>query len=121
MLNKPPEKPQKSLISSFICAWHGLVYAWQTQNNFRLEVYATFIALILAYLLKINLFYIFIGCSIILSLELINTAIEALVDLVSPDWHDLAKIAKDIAAAAVLVAITLISLGFIYLILQKIL
>ena len=42
-------------------------------------------------------------CALVLSLELVNTALEALSDLISPEWHPLAKLAKDAAAGAVLV------------------
>ena len=45
-----------------------------------------------------------LGIAFVLAVELLNTALEAVVDLVSPDDHPLAKIAKDVAAAAVLVA-----------------
>lgn len=52
----------------------------------------------------------------VLTGELINTVVEALVDLASPEYHELAKVAKDVAAGAVLVmALTAISVGLLIL------
>jgi diacylglycerol kinase (ATP) len=47
---------------------------------------------------------ILLACALVLSVELLNTALEAAVDLVSPEWHPLARAAKDAAAGAVLAA-----------------
>jgi diacylglycerol kinase (ATP) len=55
--------------------------------------------------LRVDLVPILVCCSLVLSLELINTAVEATVDLASPELHPLAKRAKDFAAAAVLIAV----------------
>jgi diacylglycerol kinase (ATP) len=84
-------------------AWAGIRHAYQAQANFRIEVWAGALALALALLLRAPLAPILLCCALVLSLELVNTALEAAVDLVSPQVHPLAKIAKDTAAAAVLV------------------
>lgn len=62
------------------------------------------LACALAAVLGVPIIPILLCCALVLSLELVNTAVEALVDLASPDVHPLAKVAKDVAAAAVLVA-----------------
>lgn len=67
-------------------------------------MWAGALALALALLLRAPLAPIVLCCALVLSLELVNTALEAVVDLVSPQVHPLAKVAKDAAAAAVLVA-----------------
>ncbi|AFZ65843.1 diacylglycerol kinase [Deinococcus peraridilitoris] len=85
-------------------ALSGLAHAWRTQPNFRTEVGCAALAIILAVLLRVPLTPILLSCALVLSLELVNTAIEAVVDLVSPEFHPLAKIAKDAGAGAVLLA-----------------
>jgi len=81
-----------------------LRYAWRTQPNLRLESLVGLVALGLAVWLQTGLVAVVICIISVLSLELVNTAIEALVDLVSPDHHPLAGAAKDTAAAAVFIA-----------------
>ncbi|UQN05900.1 diacylglycerol kinase [Deinococcus sp. QL22] len=85
-------------------AWAGIRQVYRSQANFRIEVWAAAVALALALALRVPLAPILLCCALVLSLELINTALEAVVDLVSPQVHPLAKVAKDAAAAAVLVA-----------------
>ncbi|MEF2277681.1 diacylglycerol kinase family protein [Deinococcus sp. YIM 134068] len=85
-------------------AWAGFVYSYRVQANFRIEVWAGVVAVALAFLLRVPLSPILLCCTLVLSLELLNTALEAVVDLASPELHPLAKVAKDAAAGAVLVA-----------------
>lgn len=85
-------------------AWAGLVTVWRTQPNFRIEVFAALLATVLGYGLHVNLAPIWLACALVLSLEVVNTALEALTDLASPEIHPLAKVAKDAAAGAVLLA-----------------
>jgi diacylglycerol kinase (ATP) len=81
-----------------------LRFAWLNQRNFRIEVYLALVVLALAVWLDVGLVQVLILITLILGLELANTALEALVDLVSPEFHPLAKAAKDMAAGAVLTA-----------------
>lgn len=85
-------------------AWAGVAHTYRVQANFRIEVWLGGLALALALALRISLTPVVLACALVLSLELLNTALEAVVDLVSPDWHPLAKVAKDTAAGAVLLA-----------------
>ncbi|WP_414657215.1 diacylglycerol kinase [Deinococcus sp. VB343] len=85
-------------------AWAGVAHTYRSQPNFRIETWAAAVALALALLLRAPLAPIALSCALVLALELVNTAAEALVDLVSPEFHPLAKVAKDTAAAAVLLA-----------------
>ena len=62
------------------------------------------LALALTVWLRAPLAPIALACALVLALELVNTAVEAVVDLVSPEPHPLAGVAKDAAAAAVLLA-----------------
>lgn len=85
-------------------AWAGVRHTYRTQANFRVETWAAALALLLALLLRAPLAPVALACALVLALELVNTALEALTDLASPGLHPLAKTAKDAAAAAVLVA-----------------
>lgn len=93
-------------LKSFTFAWQGLVYTFKTQGNFKFHCFAALVALFLAYMLGVSCvewLFIVLCIALVLFAELVNTALEALVDLVSPEIHPLAKIAKDVAAASVLV------------------
>lgn len=85
-------------------AWAGINHTYRTQANFRIEVGAAVVACALALALHAPLAPILLCCALVLSLELVNTAVEAIVDHATSDFHELARIAKDAAAAAVLVA-----------------
>lgn len=89
---------------SFRFAGHGLSRAWQDQPNLRLEVFIGMLATMLAVWLGTGLTAVLLSSGLVLSLEVTNSAIEALVDLVSPEHHPLAGAAKDLSAAAVLIA-----------------
>lgn len=95
----------KKFIRGFQYAYQGLVYAFATQINFRVHVLSAAVAIILGYYFELRTSeWIWIGSAILLVLivELLNTAIEVLVDLVSPDYHPKAGIIKDVSAGAVL-------------------
>ncbi len=85
-------------------AWAGIRHVYRSQANFRIEVWAGVLALGAAWGLRAPLAPIALACALVLSLELVNTALEAAVDLSSPGPHPLAKVAKDAAAGAVLLA-----------------
>lgn len=97
-----------NLLISFKYAWAGLYYAFRTQRNFRIHVIIGSLAIALGAFLHRNAVEMaVIGLTVgaVLAMELLNTAIESVVDLtVQQAYHDLAKIAKDCAAGAVLVA-----------------
>jgi diacylglycerol kinase (ATP) len=97
-----------SVFGSFRYAWMGITYAFQTQRNFRIHTFMGMIALSLGLWLRlpaVELTVIGITIGLVLAMELLNTAIEAVVDLtVKQTYHELAKIAKDCAAAAVLIS-----------------
>lgn len=85
-------------------AWHTL----RTQPNARIELGAGVVIALFGWIFAISaLEWGILGMTIlgILALEAVNTSIEAVVDLVSPDFHPLAKIAKDTAAGAMIFAV----------------
>jgi diacylglycerol kinase (ATP) len=96
----------KKFIRSVGYALKGLRYAFTTQLNFRIQVTAALIAIALGFLLNISTqewHWISLCIALVLVMELFNTAIEALVDLISPEYNKLAGHIKDISAAGVLV------------------
>lgn len=97
-----------NLFVSFKYAWCGISYAFQTQRNFRIHVCVGALAISLSiflHLKSVEIAVIGLTSGLVLALELLNTAIESIVDLtVKQTYHELAKIAKDCAAAAVLVS-----------------
>ena len=92
-----------SLLASFAYAFAGVGTSWRGHRNFRIEVVCAALALGAAWWLGAPLVPIVLACALVLALELLNSALEAAVDLISPERHPLAKIAKDAAAGAVLV------------------
>ncbi|MBW4426911.1 MAG: diacylglycerol kinase family protein [Nostoc desertorum CM1-VF14] len=101
-------KVASNLFVSFKYAWAGISYSFQTQRNFRIHVSVCAMAIALSvflHLQAVEIAVIGVTSGLVLALELLNTAIESLVDLtVKQTYHDLAKIAKDCAAGAVLVS-----------------
>lgn len=97
-----------NLGASFRYAGQGIFYALRTQRNFRIHVVASIAVITTGFALQlpsVHIAVIGLTCGAVMALELINTALEAVVDLtVQQTYHDLAKIAKDCAAGAVLVA-----------------
>lgn len=92
------------VLRSFVFAGRGFSRAWRDQANLRVEVVIGVAALLLAWWLQAPIAPIALAAGLVVALELINSAIEALVDLASPAHHELAAAAKDLAASAVLVA-----------------
>ena len=95
----------RKFIKSFGYAIQGIVTAMREQN-FRFHVLSAVIVMIAGLFTGLSIIewiIIVLVITLVIGAEMFNTAIERVVDLVSPDYHPLAKQAKDIAAAAVLV------------------
>lgn len=97
-----------NLFVSFRYAWMGVNYAFQTQRNFRIHIVVGLLAIglsIFLHLSRVEIAIIGLTISAVLTMELLNTALESVVDLtVRQTYHELAKIAKDCAAGAVLIS-----------------
>ena len=104
-------------LRSFIYAFNGLKYIIRSQHNFRIHLAIGFIVIISGLCANINstewcILILTIG--LVISMEAINTAIEKLVDFISPDYQKQAGVIKDVAAGAVLIAaITSVIIGII--------
>ena len=97
-----------NLLVSFQYAWAGVRYTFITQRNFRIHTAIAVLATSLGSFLHITgteMAIIVLTCALVMVLELLNTALESVVDLtVKQSYHELAKIAKDCAAGAVLIS-----------------
>jgi diacylglycerol kinase (ATP) len=101
-------KPTR-FIDSVNCAIEGIIHTARTEKHMRRHFLAALVIFPLVLVLRVtDTEFILIALSVcfVLFAELINTAIEAVVDLVSPEYHPLAKTAKDVAAGAVLMSAT---------------
>ena len=112
------EKKQYGLsrfVKSFKYACAGLIYSFRYEQNMLAHILVTIAVIVSGIFFELQVMewiMIFIVIGLVLSLELINTALEAVVDLACPEIHPLARVAKDTASAAVFVlALTAIVAG----------
>ena len=94
-------------IHSFRYAFAGWWYVLRTQRNAWVHAVASTLVGLLAFWLRLNLqewAILILTIAMVWTAEFINTALEAIVDLASPQHHPLAKVGKDVGAAAVLIA-----------------
>jgi len=96
----------KNWVESLNCAIEGILWAVKSERHMRYHLLAALVVLFLALFYRVTaleFFLLVLAAVLVIFAELINTAIEKLVDLVTDEYHELAKLAKDIAAGAVLV------------------
>src|ERR1700754_5295966 len=107
----------KKLFKSFKYAFQGFSYAVKTQLNFRIHLGVTAVALLLGWYLHLSpaeWLWIALTVALVLTAELLNTAIEILTDLISPEWNEKAGHIKDVSAAAVTItAVFAVAVGCI--------
>ncbi|MEK7498008.1 MAG: diacylglycerol kinase family protein [Patescibacteria group bacterium] len=95
---------KESLIKSFGYAGRGLVDALRDEPNLRIHLLVTVIVIILGFIFRLGpteWAVLTVCVTLVISLELINTVLEEMVDLASPEISETARKAKDISAAAV--------------------
>ncbi len=110
----------KRIIASIKYSFDGLVYAYSNEQSLLLHGIGTILVIIVGIFLKISFIQwsiILMASVVVLAIELLNTAIEATVDLITDKFHPLAKIAKDCGSAAAFVAAIAYAIicGFIFL------
>ncbi|PIU79233.1 MAG: diacylglycerol kinase [Candidatus Moranbacteria bacterium CG_4_10_14_3_um_filter_44_15] len=97
----------KKFVKSFRCAFRGLKYVLKNEQNFQMELLIGIFIVILMFVFdirdwqKVALFLVIFS---VLAVELINTILERVVDILKPRVHPYAQLIKDIMAAAVLIA-----------------
>lgn len=95
------------VVESFNAAIEGFIYVLRTQRNMRVHFLSTLFILLLAIYLNFTSAEILILCitiTVVLAAEMINTAMELVVDMVKSEFHPIARVIKDISAGAVLLA-----------------
>lgn len=114
-----PNVKQPSFWNSLIHAVNGLVFTLKTQRNAKIHAVMGVLVVAMAAWLRLGLVQtsiLLLTIGAVLAGETINTTVEAIVDLLSPEFHERAKIAKDVSAGAVLIlSITAIAIGLLIL------
>ncbi len=120
----PPEeraarRGTPSLIQSFNYAFEGVIWVLRTQRNMRIHFAIATVVLILAFaydVSKLELVALLLAITFVLTTEMINTAVEAATDIATTSFDPLAKLAKDLAAGAVLIAsVNAVVVGYLVL------
>lgn len=101
----------------FSFAWNGIVEAIKAECNFQFHLIAAVLVIAAGFVLHLSLIewvMIVLVIGLVLTVELINSAIERIIDYVKPEIHPAAKIIKDTSAGAVLItAIIAVIIGFL--------
>ncbi|HHY42632.1 MAG TPA: diacylglycerol kinase family protein [Thermoanaerobacterales bacterium] len=110
-------KKSRTLSESFFYAISGIFYAVKTQRNIKIHFVAAALIIFFSFLLKLNnieLLILALTIALVLTAEMINTAIEIVVDMFTKEYHPLAKAAKNVAAGAVLIsALSAVIVGYL--------
>lgn len=113
---KPKHSTFRRLIYATMYSKQGLITVFQSEAAFRQELVLYLVLLPVIYLLPLSLEFkllILMVNTVVLIIEILNSAIEAVVDLVSPDFNEYARNAKDMGSAAVFVSLLLASVLWI--------
>ena len=110
-INQNPHKGNRGLTRAWHPAknsWHGLVYAFQEESAFRQELTLLIVLTPIALLLSVSYLekaLLIASLLMVLAIELLNSSVEAAIDRISFEHHDLSKRAKDFGSAAVMLAL----------------
>lgn len=97
----------KSLIRSFLAAGRGLKHTFKNEQNFRLQILAAILVLVISFIFPLKnweFILVILLLTLVLTMELLNTALEYFSDLLKPRLHHYVLAIKDIMAAAVLLS-----------------
>jgi diacylglycerol kinase (ATP) len=97
----------KNLLESFGHAFDGFSHVLWTQRHFRVQLFMVMLVFLLSYVMKLDtmqVLFVLSAVTAVLTAELFNTSIEVVVNMITDRYHPLAKVAKDVAAAGVLIA-----------------
>jgi len=112
----PSKKGMARLWAAFLYSMDGLRYAVRKEAAFRQELIAIAVLMVVLYFLPLSLVskgVLFLATLLVLIVELLNSAIESVVDIAAPEYHVLAKRAKDLGSAAVMISLVLAGLLWI--------
>jgi diacylglycerol kinase (ATP) len=108
---------RQTIFDSFNYAFEGIIHVLRTQRNMRIHFVAGIVVIVVALIVsvsRIELIVLLISITFVLIAEMINSAIEGAIDVAKTSFDPLAKLAKDVAAGAVLIAtINAIAVGYL--------
>ncbi|HLS88149.1 MAG TPA: diacylglycerol kinase family protein [Sphingobacteriaceae bacterium] len=108
--------PKRTIWQAFLYAWRGFAHTWRSQPNIRVQFGAAVAVVAAARWLGLNrsaVVPLLLAIGLVICMEAVNTAVETAVDLATRDVHPLARLAKDVAAGAVLWAVVVaVAVGF---------
>jgi len=113
-----PEDKRTSLLQSFNYAFEGIIHVVRSQRNMKIHVAIAIIVLVAAFFFdldRLSIVALFVAISFVFITEMLNSALEYAIDIFTSRYDPRAKLAKDLAAGAVLVA-TLNALAVAYLV-----
>ncbi|HEY2327994.1 MAG TPA: diacylglycerol kinase [Gaiellaceae bacterium] len=106
-----------NLIDSFNNAFEGIIHVLRTQRNMRIHFLVAAVVIVVAIVVnvtKLELVVLLLSIAFVLIAEMINTAVEAAIDIATTSFDPMAKLAKDIAAGAVLIAsVNAVAVGYL--------
>jgi diacylglycerol kinase (ATP) len=106
-----------TIIDSFNFAFEGIIHVLRTQRNLRIHFAIAFVVLVAALIVnvtKLELIALMISVAFVLIAEMLNSALEAAIDIATTSFDPMAKLAKDIAAGAVLIAaVNAVAVGYL--------
>ncbi len=114
-MHKPGKRGLARLIAATRYSRNGLRAAWRNEEAFRIEVALALAFLPLAFIVATNLAHqlvLVLCCALVILAEILNTAIESVVDRIGPEHDPLSGQAKDLGSAAVLVSLLLFALAW---------
>ena len=107
----------RKFIDSMNYSLSGIIHAFKTEKNMRSHFVIAVIVItasILLHVTRFELIAIVISITLVMFAELVNTAVEAIVDLITEEYHELARVAKNVAAGAVtLTAVNALVVGYL--------
>lgn len=120
--NNKTTREIRTRVRSFKYAWQGIIVSFRSEANLKIHLIIALLVIVCGFLFKISVqeWLICIICfGLVISMELMNTVVETLVDYISTDLHPLAGKAKDIAAGAVLVSAILAAIAGLIIFVPK--
>jgi diacylglycerol kinase (ATP) len=116
-LERITKRRAQSLLESFNFAFEGIIHVLRTQRNMRIHFLAAVIVLVTAVAIgvtKLELIALLLAIAFVFIAEMINSALEQAIDVATTSFDPLAKLAKDIAAGAVLIAtVNAVAIGYL--------
>ncbi|MDR0879274.1 MAG: diacylglycerol kinase [Clostridioides sp.] len=115
--DKKGGKKRRGLINAFNDAIAGILYTFKSERNMKIHYLGSALVLVISLFLnlsKLEMIMLFMSIAMVVVAEMFNTAVEKAIDLITDEYHALAKIAKDVSAGAVLVsALNSVVVGYI--------